>query len=229
MEFKAYDITYLEDVSDNLGSMLEYAIGFGYSPTLVWEMFVSSKVATEIERGNPKYLSGYSGREYLDIMLDESPIRRKKLSNRLWTGYYDIESNMYYWVGSALATFQYESGMSFYDINKYLPLEVMVELYQPLHEADIRKFIEIASQRVQAEKKDTNLKIIRRATGMTQQELSKQSQVDLRSIQMYEQRRNDINKAQAATLYKLAKTLGSTIEDLMENTDCLLTDELSSI
>lgn len=41
--------------------------------------------------------------------------------------------------------------------------------------------------------------------------------MELRSIQMYEQRRNDINKAQVETLYKLARVLGCNIEDLLEN------------
>ena len=34
---------------------------------------------------------------------------------------------------------------------------------------------------------------------------------------MYEQKRNDINKAQAETLLKLSKVLGCNIEDLMED------------
>lgn len=38
-----------------------------------------------------------------------------------------------------------------------------------------------------------------------------------RSIQMYEQRRNDINKAQAETLYKLSRILGCNIEDSLED------------
>ena len=55
MLIKAYDKNYLEDVSDNLGTMLEYARGCSFDPRVFWEMFVSSKVAVEIENGNPKY------------------------------------------------------------------------------------------------------------------------------------------------------------------------------
>ena len=54
------------------------------------------------------------------------------------------------------------------------------------------------------------------ARGLSQSELSKRAEVELRSIQMYEQRRNDINKAQAETLFKLARVLGCNIEDLLE-------------
>ena len=42
------------------------------------------------------------------------------------------------------------------------------------------------------------------------------SGVSLRSIQMYEQRQNNIDKAQAHTLYKLSVALGYDIEDLLE-------------
>lgn len=43
------------------------------------------------------------------------------------------------------------------------------------------------------------------------------SGVKLRSIQMYEQKSNDIDKAQARTLYKISRVLGCNIEDILEN------------
>ena len=63
---------------------------------------------------------------------------------------------------------------------------------------------------------DTNLKRIRTAYGCTQAELAKRSQVSLRSIQMYEQRNKDINKASAETVLRLSRVLGCTMEDLLE-------------
>ena len=63
---------------------------------------------------------------------------------------------------------------------------------------------------------DTNLKRIRTTYGCTQAELAKRSNVSLRSIQMYEQRNKDINKASAETVLSLAKVLGCTMEDLLE-------------
>ena len=47
-------------------------------------------------------------------------------------------------------------------------------------------------------------------------EKAKRSNVSLRSIQMYEQRNKDINKASAETVLSLAKVLGCTMEDLLE-------------
>ena len=49
-----------------------------------------------------------------------------------------------------------------------------------------------------------------------QAELAKRSQVSLRSIQMYEQRNKDINKASAETVLRLSRVLGCTMEDLLE-------------
>jgi transcriptional regulator with XRE-family HTH domain len=54
---------------------------------------------------------------------------------------------------------------------------------------------------------ETNLKRIRTAYGVTQAELSERSGVSLRSIQMYEQRNKNINKASVDKVYSLAKVL----------------------
>ena len=64
---------------------------------------------------------------------------------------------------------------------------------------------------------ETKLKRIRLIYGCSQRELAEMSGVSLRSIQMYEQRNKDINKAQAESLYCLAKALGCTMEDLLED------------
>ena len=89
-------------------------------------------------------------------------------------------------------------------------------MYYTLHEADITKFVEIADERMQEAFKETNLKRIRSAYGCSQAELARRSGVSLRSIQMYEQRNKDINKASAEALYRIAKVLGCTMENLLE-------------
>lgn len=89
-------------------------------------------------------------------------------------------------------------------------------MYSTLHKADITKFFDIANTYFD-NKEISNLKIVRQASGLSQSKLAKLAGVKLRSIQMYEQKRNDINKAQGETLYKLAKVLGCNIEDLLDN------------
>lgn len=89
-------------------------------------------------------------------------------------------------------------------------------MYYTLHEADITKFVDIVDSRMKEYFSETNLKRIRRTYGFTQVELSERSGVSLRSIQMYEQRNKNINKASVDTIYRLAKVLGCTMEDLIE-------------
>ena len=51
---------------------------------------------------------------------------------------------------------------------------------------------------------------------LSQSELAQQAGVSVRTIQQYEQRRKDINKAQTETLLKIARALVCTVEDLVE-------------
>jgi transcriptional regulator with XRE-family HTH domain len=51
---------------------------------------------------------------------------------------------------------------------------------------------------------------------LTQNELAAQSGIPLRTIQQYEQRQKDINKAQAEYLILLSKALHCPLEELIE-------------
>ena len=85
-----------------------------------------------------------------------------------------------------------------------------------LHEADITRFVDIADEKMREHFKETNLKRYRTTYGCSQSELARRSGVSLRSIQMYEQRNKDINKASALSLYRISKVLGCSIENLLE-------------
>lgn len=62
----------------------------------------------------------------------------------------------------------------------------------------------------------SRLKEIRQECGYSQSELSNKADVSVRMIQHYEQGVKDINKTQALTVYRLAKALDVTVEDLLE-------------
>ena len=61
----------------------------------------------------------------------------------------------------------------------------------------------------------TDLKAYRKAAGMTQLELAAASGVNLRTLQDYEQGKKPISQAAAITVYKIAKALNITVEDLI--------------
>lgn len=62
----------------------------------------------------------------------------------------------------------------------------------------------------------TNLKACREQAGISQSKLAKSSGVNVRMIQYYEQGVRDINRAEAMTLYRLAKALNCRMDELLE-------------
>lgn len=64
--------------------------------------------------------------------------------------------------------------------------------------------------------KATRLKRLRKYYQLSQSQLSRKSGVPLRQIQLFEQRKRDINKTQAETLYNLSQALDCEMKDLLE-------------
>ena len=89
-------------------------------------------------------------------------------------------------------------------------------MYKIFHEAPEEKFCDTIEKMIREKDEPTRLQVIRKNAGFTQSELANKSGVSLRSIQMYEQRNKDINKAQMETVNNLAKVLGCKMEDLIE-------------
>lgn len=214
MTIHAYNESYLNDAMQNLGDMLDYAImDCGYAPDKFFSWFIISGIATKIEHGNPKYITGMSGvelaREVVFLTTDSYPTEERVIKDF---------AGREYWAGWILAYYQWYSGLKFSDmVENGLSLSVVPSLYI-LHEADQSKFVDTANEIINRHKleKPSNLTTIRKARGFTQGQLAQQSGVALRMIQLYEQRQNDINKAQAGMLLSLAKVLGCEMEDLME-------------
>ena len=61
----------------------------------------------------------------------------------------------------------------------------------------------------------TALELARREVGMTRKKLSELSGVNIRAIEMYEQRRTNINDASAARVRDMANAIGCPIEKIM--------------
>lgn len=62
----------------------------------------------------------------------------------------------------------------------------------------------------------SKLKRIRVASGLTQQDLSKLSGVNIKSIASYEQTPAKINKASIETVYSIAHCLNCEVSDIIE-------------
>lgn len=212
MTIRAYRETYLSKAQAALGDAFDYAVNTCDIPGEDFiRLFTVSSVSKRMENGEPAYLAGKSGMDIASDVLLETTGKPLETEPQERFG-----RSREYWIGWAVCYYQWFSARSFSDIFAVFSFEDLQNLYYPLHEADITKFAEIADERIRDRFKDTNLKRIRTAYGCTQAELAKRSGVHLRSIQMYEQRNKDINKAGAESLYRISRVLGCSIEDLLE-------------
>ena len=95
-------------------------------------------------------------------------------------------------------------------------MDEVIGMYSPYHEMDVRQFCDKITERYRLANPETNMKRLRKAAGLTQNELAKESQIPLRTIQQYEQRQKDINRAQVQYLIMLSRVLCCAPEDLVE-------------
>lgn len=208
----AYQETYLNRAQSVLGDAFDYAINTcGIAGDDFIKLFLASTVSNRMENGEPSVLTGRSGIETASEIVYETT--NEEITNEPKERFGRSKE---YWMGWAVAYYQWFSNRKYSEIFKVLTFYDLQQMYYTLHEADISKFVDVADSRVREYFKDTNLKRIRMEYGCTQAELAKKAGVNLRSIQMYEQRNKDINKANIDTVLRLAKSLGCTVEDLIE-------------
>ena len=212
MEIRAYDEAYISGAQSILGHAVDFAVTtLKLDADVFGNAFAVSSVSKQFAMGNPLYVAGTSGCELAREVLSETH-----------TSYTDAEDSMYldkspeYWAGWALAFYQWYSRRSFMDILEAVPLSRIIQMYAVYHEMDITQFSEQMDTLLQKAYPSTRLKTRRTNSGLSQSELAAASGVALRQIQLFEQRKRDINKAASITLLQLSKCLRCSIEDLME-------------
>lgn len=212
---RAYDKVYLDKARTALGRMLDFAVyDLKYDIAEFFDLFIKSGVAKRFESGDFAVIVGKSGVELAYEVLEQSGVKRERIKPN-----YTASRSEEFWTGWALAYYQWETSMSFAQIVRYVTIKDMTALYQPYHEMDIRQFVDKVNAMYKAAKPETNLKLLRKKAGLSQRELADLSSVPVRTIQQYEQRQKNINKAQAEYLVMLAKVLCCEVEDLMEKTE----------
>ena len=208
----AYDRLYIEKARTALASMLDYSVyDLEYDLTSFFELFLVSNVSSSFECGDPSTIAGRSGIELACEVLDQCGVSYKQVQPS-----FAENRSKEYWTGWALAYYQWETALSFYDIVRYVPITEIRSMYSPYHEMDIRQFTDHMDELINAIKPDTNLKTIRQKAGLSQSQLASISGIPLRTIQQYEQRQKNINKAQAEYLIRLSTSLGCNPVKLLE-------------
>lgn len=209
---RAYDRVYLENAQALLGGMLDYAVyELHYTLSDFYSLFLSSGISARFAAGDFSLLAGRSAVEAVFDVLSENNIGLE-----ISAPDYPADRSPEYWAGWALAYYQWETGLSFTDIDKFIPIDTVLGMYDPYHETDIRRFCDRLNELYRAFVPDTALKARRKLLGLSQSELASISGVPIRTIQQYEQRQKNINKAQAEYLVMLSKALGCGVMELLE-------------
>ena len=207
----AYDVVYLNDAKSSMSEFFDYLVNdCGFEADWAASVFVASGYAGLFERGNPGVVACMSGVELARAAV-EKVYAKKVLPARKRPERLSPE----YWAGWTLAEYQWYSGHSFASIFSVLKFSGIVSLYPVFHEMDVMRFVEYAEERFSEAPQVSRLKVLRESRGLSQSRLAEASGVSLRSIQMYEQGHNDIEKAQGNTLYRLSRVIGCSIEDLI--------------
>ena len=206
----AYDRSYLERARISLGRMLDYAVyDLKYDLAVFWEMFLSSPVSKQFERGEVSVLVGKSGIELALMVSGKEKDYAKP--------FFSEGKSEEYWLGWALAYYQWKTCLSFSQITEFIPINEIRSLYSPYHEMDIRQLCDKLSERYAERKQQTNLKRKRLAANLSQSQLSKLTDIPVRTIQQYEQGQKDINKARAEYVIALSRALYCDPQLLLEN------------
>ncbi len=209
---RAYDKLYLEKARAALARMLDFAVyDLHYDIDVFFDLFICSGVATLFEQGDVNTLVGKSGVELAYEVIERSGLTVERVKPR-----YSIDRSEEYWTGWALAWYQWETGMSFAVIVRYVPIKDILAMYNPYHEMDIRQFGDHMDELIQKAKPTTNLKMLRQQNGLSQRQLAELSGVPLRTIQQYEQRQKNINHAQINQLAMMAQALNCDTAQLSE-------------
>ena len=205
----AYDKNIVEYAMDNLGCAMDYAVNILHLDGQEFlNLFASTGVAKEFGAGNFKYVTGMTGVDLTEEVLSIAGKGYRKTNEEI-SGDYSPE----YWCGWILAYYQWETGISFKKILSVLTFDMLMRSFGVLHEADVSKAVDVFNWVVRSE---TFLARMRKKRGYSQSALAKAAGVSIRSIQLYEQRKNDINNAQYNNLKNIAAVLHCKIEDVLE-------------
>ena len=209
----AYNELYLNDAKETLSEFFDYGITDNkMDADMLAQIFSHSVYGSMFEKGNPSVIGGMSGEELFVRVMEKAYPEYRPAKTIVKEG-----KTMAYWAGWALAQYQWASCRRFKDIFSKIPFSEIIGMYNIYHEMDVQSFIEEVELRYKERSTDTNLKKMRKNRGISQAKLSEISGVNIRSIQMYEQKINDIDKAQANAVFKLSLALGCDIEDILES------------
>lgn len=223
----------------SVGKMLDHAVySLHQNADTFFDLFITSGLAAKIEQTDISIITGISGIELSYEVMNRCGIPFDRVTPRHTTG---LSKEFY--AAHALAHIQYDTGIPYEELLHLISVSDIIRLYDSYHskavsllpwqmsDTDRAKAIgkikdsfadELASAFESVGiytfqmKKETHLKEIRLRNGFSQSRLAAASGIPVRTIQQYEQRQKDINKAAAESILKLAAVLNCEPSALLE-------------
>ena len=188
---------------------MDYGVnGCGIEPEDLFDMFIGLGYADVFGSGNIKYISGISGTALAQKIITEGNLQTHPEKDDI---YVDA-----YWCGWILAYYQWRTSIPFRDIIKHITFDYLHQAYPALHTAGEEKSAKKFDSIIKKEEKVARIKLARLNFGYSQSELAEAAEINKRTLEEYESKRRDINKASGNVLIRIARALSCNIEDIME-------------
>ena len=224
----------------SIGKMLDHAVySLHQNADTFFALFITSGLAAKLQKADINIISGNSGIELSYEVMKRCGIPFDRTTPRHTTG---LSKEFY--AAHALAHIHYDTGISFYELIRLITVSDIIRLYDSYHSRavsllpwqmsdsdraeaieeiksgftdELRSAFEAAGLNSLHIKKETHLKEMRLINGLSQSKLAAASGIPVRTIQQYEQRRKDINKAAADSIIRLAYVLNCEPSSLLEH------------
>ena len=209
----AYNELYLDAARTALGEALDYAV---YRCSVSAEDFMTRFIATpwarRFETGVPGTVAGKSGTELAMAVIRDT-------GGLPTGGDYPVPSDTVkpseeFWAGWVLAYSQWRDNLRFRDLLSVVPVNKVIAMYYPYHEASEDKFADFVADQLKARPFASALAHLRKTAGLSQSDLARMTGMNIRNIQQYEQGVNDIRKAGFDKVEALASVLGCSVTAL---------------
>ena len=224
----------------SVGKMLDHAVySLHQNADTFFALFITSGLAAKLQKADINIISGNSGIELSYEVMKRCGISYERTTPRHTTG---LSKEFY--AAHALAHIQYDTGISYNELIHIISVSDIIRLYDSYHSRavsllpwqmsdsdraeaieeiksgftdELRSAFEAAGLNSLHIKKETHLKEMRLRNGLSQSRLAAASGIPVRTIQQYEQRRKDINKASADSIIRLAYVLNCEPSSLLEH------------
>lgn len=211
----AYDSNIVPVVQNLFGAMFDFSVyGLGYELKDFYPVFLESKYCMKVEKADSSTVMGKSGVELCYDITGQEYIGEKRMDE--FTNHAISGRSREYWTGWAVAYYQWKTSLSFKEIDALRGIDDIALMYDVYHEMDISQFFDQMNEVYRMKNPDTRLKMMRLNARLSQRELSEITQIPVKTIQQYEQRRKNINNASVDYLISLSKALNCDIELLIE-------------